>query len=99
MDLHAYSGKTCDICGERLDLEVQTRDMQLKSNPIDRDTPLSEVFDHRVNRIRFSIHAFALGLVIEKKRVRIGLMRPAERLLDVCGALSCKSNSRLVVPE
>src|SRR5215471_6045906 len=64
---------------------------------MDRNATLPEVLRHGVDGVGLLIHS--LGLVVEEQGLRVGFMRPAKSLLNICSALSREAYARLVVPD
>jgi hypothetical protein len=72
--------------------------MQLQADSIDGNVATLEIFHHRVDSLGLAIEPFALGLVVEKQRLRIGLARSAKSLFDIRRTLIRQPDAGLVVP-
>ena len=98
VNLDTERGESCNVGLDAGDVRVQIS-VHLQPDAIDGDTAALEVFHHGIEGVRLRIHGFRSAVVIEEKRVGVGLMSPAERLFNVGGRFACEADSRLVIPD
>ncbi len=99
LHLHSQGGEAADVCRNGIDIRMEVADVHLEAHAMDGHAAVPEISHHSVDFVRLRVHRLGFGVVVEKKCVRIGRMRPAKAVLNIGVAFVYPADSGLVIPD